>query len=217
MSTAPVGILGGTFDPVHFGHLRPALEVLQGLGLAELRLVPGRIPPHRASPKVDPARRLRMLHLAGESVPGLSVDDRELRRAGPSYTVDTLHSLRRELGDRPLCFLMGSDAFLGLPTWRSWRELTDFAHLVIMRRPGYRVADLPGELAHWIGNRILRDATALRRSAAGGVLFHTVSPLDISATAVRRWIARGFSARFLMPDRVWELAAREGFYGYPQV
>ena len=217
MSISPVGILGGTFDPVHFGHLRPALEVLQGLGLCELRLVPGRIPPHRASPKVDPNRRLQMLHLATESVPGLAVDDRELRRAGPSFTVDTLHSLRLELGERPLCFLMGSDAFLGLTSWRRWRELTDFAHLVIMRRPGYRVADLPDRLAQWVGDRILPDAAALREHPAGGVLFHTVSPLDISATAVRRWIARGFSARYLMPDAVWRLVAREGFYGYPQI
>jgi len=119
---SPVAVLGGTFDPVHWGHIRPAVELLQALGLSEVRMVPVSVPPHRSQPRADAALRCRLLRLAVEDVPGLVVDDRELRRAGASYTADTLASLRRDLGPRrPLCFIMGSDAFRGLTQWHRWR------------------------------------------------------------------------------------------------
>lgn len=213
---APVAVLGGTFDPIHYGHLRPAIELLEGLGLAELRLVPGRIPPHRAAPARPPEVRRRLVAEAVRGIPGLRVDDRELQRSGPSYTLDTLHSLRRELGpERALCFALGSDAFRGLAGWHRWRELTDFAHLVVMTRAGDR-GELPPVLQDWLTGREAEDAAALRAAPAGRVLFHPVARLEISATQIRHLLAHGRSARGLMPEAVWAQLAGAGLYGYPQ-
>lgn len=214
---SPVGLLGGTFDPVHLGHLRPALELLQGLGLAELRLVPGRIPPHRRPPRASPDQRLELVVRATEGVPGLAVDDCELRRDGPSYTVETLRRFRGELGaERPLCFIMGADAFLGLSSWYRWRELTEHAHLVVMTRPDSPLGDLPQPLADWLAERqVSRDG--LRRSPAGGIRIEPVSPVGVSGSGIRRCMARGESARYLVPEPVWHAIAGAGIYGYPQL
>ncbi len=213
---APIGILGGTFDPVHFGHLRPAVELLQHLGLAEVRLVPGRVPPHRPPPRVGPGQRLAVLREAVAELPGLRVDDRELHRDGPSFTVDTLASLREELGDRPLCFALGTDAFLGLPRWHRWEALIDYAHLVVMERPGHPTR-VSGAFERWLEAHRTRDPHDLRARPAGLVYFLPVTQLDISATGVRRLLARGESARCLMPERAWRELAGRGWYGYPQV
>ena len=212
---APVALLGGTFDPVHYGHLRPAIEVLEGLGLAELRLVPGHVPPHRPQPRLDAARRCALLEVAAEAIPGLRVDRRELARPGPSYSIDTLTELRRELGaQRPICFILGSDAFAGLMQWHRWDELVDQAHLVVTSRAGDR-AGLPPALAEWLASRRASQPAELRMSAAGRVWLHTVSRLEISATAIRRALACGFSVQGLTPDPVWQALAA-GLYGYPQ-
>ncbi|WP_440995964.1 nicotinate-nucleotide adenylyltransferase [Arhodomonas sp. SL1] len=213
---SPLGILGGTFDPVHYGHLRPAVELLEQLHLGEMRLVPGRIPPHRPPPRVGPERRLAVLREAVRDLPGLRVDDRELHRDGPSFTVDTLRALRKEEGERPLCFALGSDAFLGLPKWHRWRELITFAHLVVMERPGHATSP-GGEFGQWVATRRALRVTELRERPAGRILFVPVTQLDISATGVRRLLARGESARCLMPEPAWRLVAGRGWYGYPQV
>src|SRR5687767_2659000 len=121
MSTAPIGILGGTFDPVHYGHLRLAQEIGERLHLAEVRLIPAGTPPHRTAPQVSAAQRLEMVRLAAAGNPLLAVDDREVRRTDPGYTVDTLSEIRREAGaTRPVCVLLGADAFLDLATWHRW-------------------------------------------------------------------------------------------------
>ncbi len=214
---APVAVLGGTFDPVHHGHLRPAIELLEGLGLSEIRLVPGRVPPHRPQPRCDAATRCRLLTEAVAATPGLVVDERELRRPGPSYTIDTLQSFRREHGpDRPLCFAMGSDAFRSLVRWHRWHELNEIAHLVVTTRGGDPGGPLPAELADWLAPRRAAHPHELRTAAAGRVWFHPVSRLEISATRVRQMLAQGRSARGLMPDTVWTLLSRAGLYGYPQ-
>ena len=213
---APIGLLGGTFDPVHHGHLRPAIELLERLGLAEMRFVPGHVPPHRRSPRAAPKQRLRLLQCAVAGVPGFVVDARELRRGGYSYTVDTLHELRAEIGQRPLCFALGSDAFLGLPGWYRWRDLERLTHLVVMQRPGHALR-LGGELSDWAAARLVTDPLALHGCSSGLILFQETTPLDISASRIRRLVAQGRSARFLMPDSVWECIANEGFYGYPQI
>lgn len=212
----PVGILGGTFDPVHYGHLRPAIELVQCLGLAEMRLVPGYVPPHRPPPRATSSQRLRLLHYAVAQVPGLVVDERELLRGGYSYTVDTLYELRNELGKRPLCFVLGSDAFLGLPGWHRWHELAVLAHLVVMQRPGHAL-QLSDELLEWASPRKVADPGALHGRECGLLLFQEVTQLDVSASGIRRLIAQGRSARFLMPDPVWGCIANEGLYGYPQI
>jgi nicotinate-nucleotide adenylyltransferase len=216
MASHPIGILGGTFDPIHYGHLRPALEVLEALELAEVRFVPCRIPIHRETPAVAAEQRLALVRLATASQPGFLADDRELRREGPSYMVDTLASLRAELGDTPLCLLLGADAFRDLPTWHRWRELTRWAHLVVMRRPGAAQA-LPPALAEFVARRVLDDPLALRREPAGGILFQPVTQLDIAATRIRALLARGQSPRYLLPETVLAAIHDRALYRSPSV
>lgn len=209
----PVGIFGGTFDPVHFGHLRSALEMLETLGLAEVRLVPCGQPPHRHPPRADAAARRAMLELAVAGQPGLRVDARELERPGPSYMVDTLASLRAELGATPLCLLLGSDAFLGLPQWHRWQELLSLAHLVVMHRPGWGLDQSPASpLAALLAARRVHTAADLAPQPAGHILLTAVTPLDISATAIRTLIGAGRSPRYLLPDAVWEHIRARGWY-----
>ena len=202
MVSSPVGILGGTFDPIHYGHLRPALELLQTLELAEVRFVPCRIPAHRGTPLVTAEQRLALVRLAIAGQPGFVADNRELRREGTSYMFDTLTSLREELGDEtPLVLIVGADAFRDLPTWHRWRELTGLAHIVVMQRPG-AAQSLPSTLAEFVTPRVAHDPAALRQKPAGGVLFQAVTQLDISATQIRALLARGQSPRYLLPDPV---------------
>lgn len=212
---APVALLGGTFDPIHYGHLRPAIELLEQLNLGELRLVPGHVPPHRPQPRLSAQQRCALLAAAVADIPGLVVDERELTRPGPSYTVDTLRELRSEIGpQRPLIFIMGSDAFRGLMQWHHWQALTDYAHLLVTTRGG-DAGEMPPALSAWLTGHQAEHAEALRQAPAGSVLFQPVSRLEISATAIRRLLARGYSVRGLMPDAVWH-AIRQGLYGYPQ-
>jgi nicotinate-nucleotide adenylyltransferase len=206
-----IGILGGTFDPVHFGHLRPALEVHEALALEEIRLVPCHIPPHRSEPHASTVQRVAMLEAAVRTCPAFRIDTRELHRDGPSYTVDTLLSLREELGDTGLCLLMGMDAFGELTSWHRWGELIELCHLVIMTRPG---ADVPagGELAGFIRGHRVPEADGLRRQPAGLLLFQPVTALAISASRLRQLLAEGLSPAFLMPEAVIEIINREGLY-----
>lgn len=198
----PVALLGGTFDPVHVGHLRAALEIRDALGLGQVRLVPARVPPHRPQPQASAEQRLALLRLAVRGAPGLTVDERELRRDGPSYTVDTLTGLRAELGRRPLCLLVGDDAFRGLPDWHRWEALFELAHLVVVQRPlpAGQAPALPAPLQQALHGRRAEDPQALSRAPAGLVWQQPVPPLDISATRIRSLLKAGASARFLVPD-----------------
>jgi len=208
-----IGVLGGTFDPVHFGHLRSALELLESLALAEVRLIPCGHPPHRQPPVAPAAARLAMLELAAAGQVGLRVDARELERPGPSYMVDTLAALRAEVGATPLCLILGADAFLGLPGWHRWQELTELAHLVVMHRPGWELDHaLAAPLAQLLALRRVHEAAALAAQPAGSILLAPVTPLDISATAIRAQIAAGRSPRYLLPDAVWDYIRSRGLY-----
>jgi nicotinate-nucleotide adenylyltransferase len=206
-----IGILGGTFDPVHFGHLRPALDVQQALGLDEVRLVPCHIPPHRPQPVADGPQRVAMLEVAVHDYPEFSVDRRELERDGPSWTFDTLTSLRSELGTRSLCLLIGMDAFHELPTWHRWHELIDLCHMIVMTRPGSEF-HAGGELEDFVSQHRVMDPAGLENHAAGRVLFQAVTQLEISATRIRTLLAQGASAGFLVPEAVLEIIRREGLY-----
>jgi nicotinate-nucleotide adenylyltransferase len=204
---APVALLGGTFDPIHYGHLRFADAVRRALGLSQVRLVPARDPPHRDRPKAPAADRLAMLKLAVAEFPGLVVDDGELRREGKSYTVDTLTTLRREFPDHPLLLLLGADAFRGLTTWHRWRELFDLAHLVVVERPGVDLeTELPPPLLAILRERLVADPESLLSRPAGAILRQPIAPLDVSATEIREHIARGAGAaemnRGLLPPAV---------------
>lgn len=198
----PVGLFGGTFDPIHHGHLRLAVELRECLGLREMRLIPNALPPHRDDPGAAPAQRLRWIRAAIAGEPGLVLDDRELRRGGRSYTVDTLASLREELPDTPLCLVLGMDTFLGLELWQRWRELIDLAHIVVAPRPGVTTPDT-GELGDLVRAHAVSDPAALRRRAAGGIYRCDATPLAISSTDIRNLLQAGRSVRYLVPDVVW--------------
>ncbi len=212
--TAPIGIFGGTFDPVHFGHLRLALELKQALGLAEVRLLPCRLPPHRKAPVATPEQRLSMLQRALAGQNDLTVDERELQRDGFSYMFDTLVSLRSEMAATPLCLIIGSDALMGLPDWYRWQELIDLCHIVVMPRPGW-VLPAGGNLSDFVSSHQVVLAGDLAKSAAGALFFQEVTQLDISATKIRELIARNVSPRYLLPDAVLALITEQGIYSDP--
>lgn len=207
-----IGILGGTFDPVHFGHLRPALDVRQALGLDEIRLLPCHVPPHRPQPQASPQQRTLMLQAAIAGVEGFVIDEREFERDGLSYTLDTLQSLRKDLPGKTLCLLVGMDAFRGLPTWHRWHELLDYCHIVVMTRPQAKFPE-KGELAEYIHMHHARDAAMLRTQSTGLLWFQEVTQLEISATRLRALLAAGEQADFLLPAGVLDLIHIQGLYG----
>ncbi|MDT8310478.1 MAG: nicotinate-nucleotide adenylyltransferase [Methylophaga sp.] len=204
-----IGILGGTFDPVHFGHLRSALEVCQQLNLDHVRLMPCHVPPHRPQPQGKAAERRLLLELSVKSAAELVVDDRELNREGPSYSVDTLHSLRQEFPDNPLFLIIGSDAFRQIASWSRWTELLDLAHIVVMRRAA-EVLDLSLEVQQWLTeNHAQPEDSAL---LAGKIWPVDVTALAISATDIRAQRAAGQSVQFLVPEAVLTAIEQLGLY-----
>ncbi len=201
-----IGLFGGTFDPVHFGHLRVALDVLQDMDLEQLRLLPLAAAVHRRQPLAAPEQRMAMLQVAIQDEPRLLADDRELKRGGPSYSVDTLVAFRAEFGaDEPLCLLVGADAFEGLPDWHRPLDILQLAHLVVMQRPGAPTVRDPW-LRGQVAQRRTDNTAALRGQAGGHIYFQTVTQLDISATRIRRLLAQGKSPRYLLPDAVLAMA-----------
>lgn len=206
-----IAVLGGTFDPVHFGHLRIALEVREQLSCSEVRFVPCSTPPHRSVPVASVEQRLEMLRLATLAARGFTVDQRELRRAGPSYTVDTLASLRGECGTTPLALIVGMDAFAALDTWHEWRRLTEYAHLIVVERPGMVGPDA-GPVAALSRERLATDPAALHDTPAGRILLLRTAQLDISATAIRAMVAADRSPRYLVPDAVCDYIRNERLY-----
>lgn len=217
MSSAPIGILGGTFDPVHYGHLRLAQEVGEGLKLQEVRFVPSGTPPHRTAPRISAVERLAMVRLAVRDNPLFTVDERETRRSGPGYTVDTLTELRQEIGaTRPVCLLVGADAFLDFATWSRWHELFTLSHIVVAHRPGFPVDTwqdrMPQPLAREYASRTLRQPLAVHLAPAGGIVIIPIAALDISATMIRDCIRAGASPRYLLPDSVLDYIQTKQLY-----
>ena len=198
----PLAIFGGTFDPVHLGHLSVAWEASELLD-AEVRLMPAHVPPHRHVPTASPEQRVAMLQAALRGQQRLSLDTRELRREGPSYTIDTLRELRREQGERPLVLLLGADAFAGLPSWHHWRELFDHAHIGVLNRPGIDAA-WSVDLAVQILPRRVSDPRLLHEIPAGKVIELSVTPLEISATRIRELLAEGRDPRYLLPSGLFD-------------
>ena len=207
MSIAPIGVLGGTFDPIHYGHLRLAEELGETLRLDEVRLIPSGTPPHRSAPQVAAGHRLAMARLATADNARFKVDEREVHRAGPGYTFDTLAELRAEAGsDRPLALLVGADAFLEFATWHRWHEIFGLAHIAVAHRPGYpleRWAErMPQPLAREYTARLMQQPLATHLQPAGGIVVVPFTALDISATAIRDTLKAGASPRYLLPASV---------------
>ena len=217
MSTAPIGVLGGTFDPIHYGHLRLAEELGETLKLDAVRLVPSGTRPHRASPRVAAEHRLAMAQLAAAGNSRFAVDAREVHRAGPGYTFDTLAELRAEAGSaRPLVLLIGADAFLEFATWHRWHEIFGLAHVAIAHRPGFpaeRWAErMPQPLAREYTARLMQQPLATHLQAAGGIVVVPFTALDISATAIRDMLRAGASPRYLLPASVLDYIREHHLY-----
>jgi nicotinate-nucleotide adenylyltransferase len=211
--TSLIALMGGTFDPVHVGHLRAAYEAARALH-AQVRLMPAQVPPHRPQPKASAAQRLRMLEITIEGISELQVDARELKRSGPSFSVDTLIEMRAEFGDKqPIALIVGADAFAALPSWNRWLRLFDLAHIVVLTRPGAATAaDWSAELRAQVESRRCVDSAELHTTAAGKAFALGITPLAISATAVRECFARNEVPHWLVPREVLEFIAREGLY-----
>ncbi len=206
-ASLPVGVLGGTFDPIHFGHLRLAEELAEVLEIGQVRFIPAGRPPHRGQPRAEARHRLEMARLAIAGNPRFVLDEREYHRAAPSYSVDTLADLRAELpGGTPLVLFMGADAFLGLTTWHDWRRLFELAHVAVAHRPGFSSASwedaLPDPLRRLLSTRRVEQSPDILDTPAGRIFLHGITPLDISASRIRDRALRGLSLRYLLPDTV---------------
>jgi nicotinate-nucleotide adenylyltransferase len=207
-----IGVFGGTFDPIHFGHLRPALDCLQSLRLADVRLTPLKVAVHRSQPRAGALQRLAMVEAAIAGEPGLMADGREIGHPGPSYSYDTLRLLRAEVGLAvPICLLVGADAFNGFLTWHRPADILALAHLVVMERPGSPGPDDP-LLRDLLVEHGSDDADELRALPGGRILLKRVTQLGISSSQIRALIATGQSPRYLLPDQVLAIIEHEGLY-----
>ncbi len=202
-----IGIFGGTFDPIHYGHLRPAAEVGQLLSLEKLFLVPASVPPHRQAPVATAEQRLQLMRLAVSEFPQMEVDDCEIRRGGISYTVDTLRHYRQLYPQTSLCLLLGSDAFASMQSWHQWRSLLTLAHLVVMQRPHH-----DDVVPEWSEARLIRHVDGLMNSASGKVYIQKVTPQNISATGIRQAIAAKNEFATLLPSRVLQYIQKYNIY-----
>lgn len=206
-----IGIFGGTFDPIHIGHLRIALELKQQLQLDEMRLLPCYLPPHRPTPGASANQRVDMLEIALQDCAALQIDKRELQRDKPSYTYDTLHDLRAAVGEQTsLCLCLGMDSFATLDTWHNWDQLLQLAHILVVARPGWLLPE-SGAVADLLQS-CRGDSTAIAQQAAGAIVVLEQRLLPISATDIRAQIRSGHSPQFLVPDGVWNYIRRNGLY-----
>ncbi len=207
----PIGVFGGMFDPIHYGHLRTAHELFELLGLEALDFLPAGDPPHRAAPLADAETRLAMVQAAVQDDPRFLVDDRELRRAGPSYSVLTLEEMRAERGEQPIALIMGMDAFAGIDRWHRAPELLSLAHLVIAMRPRAATPD-EGLAAELLRDRRCSDPAQLSASPAGLVYVSDGTQLDLSSSAVRNVVAAGRDPHYLMPEAARRIILGRGSY-----
>lgn len=211
-----IGILGGTFDPIHFGHLRTALELHLALNLAEVRIVPCYQPVHRKLPIATPKQRLAMVKCAIESEPALAAEPCEIQRKGPSYSIDTLEHLREKMPNTPLCLIMGIDALIGFSSWHRYKEILTIAHLVVAHRPNYQLPT-NGVVADLLKNHLTKSPSMLHKNLAGSILLHPVTPLEISASDIRKQITTGKNARYLLPDSVYNYIQQHGIYSISRI
>ncbi len=206
-----IGLFGGTFDPIHYGHLRIALDIQQALGLTEVRMIPCYLPAHREGPSARAQQRLAMLHLAVANEPSLVVDEREFIRGGASYTVDTLVSLRADYPSDALYLILGSDAFEGLDQWHQWQRILSLAHIVVAHRPGWRGAAQSAMMTR-LKEHYAEDVRDLLSVPYGKVITSPVTQLAISATRIRQMVKLGQCPRFLLPDSVFEYIKMNEIY-----
>lgn len=214
MSSAALGIFGGTFDPIHVGHLRGAIDCRDLLGLEQVHFLPAALPPLKATPGVSAEHRAAMVEIAIADLPGFSVDRREIDRPGMSYSIDTVREIRREAGaSKPLVFIMGLDSLRTLHRWRDWQDLLAEVNIAVLKRPGY-TASLDPEVSRWLEAHSV-PATQLLQHPKGNVAILEQPGLEVSSTAVRAAMGRGRTPRFLLPEPVLEYIALHGLYRSP--
>lgn len=206
-----IGILGGTFDPIHLGHLRLALELHDTLNLEKVHILPCYQPVHRKSPVASPEHRLAMVQCAVANEPALVADDSEIVRQGSSYMIDTVNALKAQHGHTPLCLLLGIDAFLGFTSWHRWKELLTQVHLVVAHRPQYHLPTT-GIIADLLAERLQTDTELIHTQEAGVILLRPITPLEISASDIRKQIAMGRNPRYLLPDAVLNYLEQQRIY-----
>ncbi|MDR0806236.1 MAG: nicotinate-nucleotide adenylyltransferase [Enterobacteriaceae bacterium] len=206
-------LFGGTFDPIHYGHLKPVEALAHEVGLQHITLLPNHVPPHRPQPEANVQQRLHMVELAIADNPLFSVDVRELHRTAPSYTIDTLEEIRKELGEeKPLAFIIGQDSLLTLHYWYRWKALLDYCHLLVCARPGYSdTLDTP-ELERWLDAHRTTDTSALKQQPNGLIYLAHTPLLDISATDIRQRKHDGMSLDDLLPTSVQRYIDQQGLY-----
>ena len=210
-----IGILGGTFNPIHFGHLRMAQELADSLHLDSVRFIPAANPPHKDAPAITARHRAAMVQLGITGNSAFTIDERELNRTGASYTLDTLHSLRSELGNQvSITLFMGSDAFTKFDTWHRWQEIINLCHIALVQRPQLRGHEhkLSKSLETFLHNHYSENGDDLHNQAAGFVTMRQITALDISSTAIRQALQHGDSARYLMPDSVIDYINQHQLY-----
>ncbi len=212
IANSPIVIFGGTFDPVHNGHLQSMMELGKLLRPCVIKLVPSSVPPHRETPVAPSADRLAMLQLAVDGIAGFEVDDRELARTGKSFTFDTLRSIRQEVGEsQSLVFVLGRDAYLTLPTWKNWRALIELAHLIVINRPG-APREVSSELRALEQEHKTNDLSVIGQLSSGKIVEVELTPMDLSATRVRKLIATGEDYTPFVPAAVQQYIAVHKLY-----
>jgi len=208
----PIGLFGGTFDPVHSGHLRAALEIHQNIPLKEVRFIPCRQPVHKAAPLASPEQRLAMLQLAIAPHSMFSIDERELKRKSPSYMVETLESIREEEPKTSLCLILGTDALVDFCSWHRWEDILKLAHLVVARRLGYPAIPSTGKIAEVIQEHRCLYPEHLHHAPAGHIFFQAITTLDITSTQIRNDVMINRSPKYLIPDTVEAYITKERVY-----
>jgi nicotinate-nucleotide adenylyltransferase len=206
-----IGILGGTFDPVHCGHLRMGIELGEAFQLAKVHIIPCYQPVHRDEPSATPEQRFAMVKSAVAAESTFIADDREIRRQGPSYMIDTLLEMRAEFPTTPLCLLVGVDAFLNFHRWHQWQAILDLCHLIVAHRPQYQMPQT-GEIADLLHDRLQQDTAFVHQTQAGGILLRPITALEISASEIRKQIAMRRNPRYLLPDPVFNYISEHGIY-----
>ena len=201
-------LFGGTFDPVHYGHLKPLNELQQYLAADAVYVLPASIPPHRPAPQASSEQRQNMLQLALREYPGFILDSRELERSGPSWTVLTLQSFRQQYPDASLCLVMGSDAFNGLSSWYHWQQIPQLANIIVIERAGMETAKRPD----WATEHLVRDVDSLRESKSSSILYVSLKGYDISATEIRQRMAQKLDVTGMLPDKVIDYIRQNGIY-----
>lgn len=216
MSSGLLGIYGGTFDPIHLGHLHAAQQVQQVLNMDEVRMVVSARPPHREPPVLSAAERLCLVQYALEGQTSLIAENCELMREGLSYMVDTLGEFRQQMPNRPIALILGMDAFNGLKSWHNWQQIIELAHIVITDRPNSDTRldkVIEKSLQGFVNDHLVPSKQQLQQSPSGLVYIQYISPLAISATEIRERLTHNESVDMLVPKKVWQEIQAKRLYG----